>query len=132
MWFGQNWPEYNGLLFEINNNPKNKAHGVYRKSMGMKKNVSDLILVEPKQGHTIGIELKAPGSKHSSEHIKNQIDWGKQLINNGGYYIMTSDLSTLKEFISDIIKGDYLSAMEIQYSQLIFVGKQLGVKTIKF
>jgi len=132
MWFGQTWPQFNHLLFEVNNNPKNEAHGAHRKAMGMKKNVSDLILMQPEFGHLIGIECKAPGSVWPKLHIQNQLEWGKFVIKNNGWYIMTSDLSTLKSFIVDIIKGDYLSALDIQFEQIRFVENQFLNKTVKF
>ena len=132
MWFGQTWPEYNDLIFEVNNNPKNQIHGTYRKSMGMKKNVSDLILIRPNSGEVIGIELKAPGSVWPKDHIENQFNWGKLVIKNGGLYIMTSCLDTLKDFVTCIMINDILSVIEIMHEQLKFVENQFTNKTIKF
>jgi hypothetical protein len=76
--------------------------------------------------------LKAPNSKHPRDHIENQLNWGEQLIDNNGYYIMTSNLITLKEFVTCLINENVLSAIEIQYEQLKFVKDQLTKKTIKF
>lgn len=132
MWFGHSWPEYRKLLIEINNNPKNKAHGSYRKSMGMIKSASDLIMVQPKSGTIAAIELKAHGSIHPKNHIENQIAWGELIIEQGGFFIMSSDLPTVKEFISLIIKKEYLSVLDIQFEQLLFVKNQFNNKTIKF
>ena len=130
MWFGQLWPEYRRLLFEVNNNPKNQAHGIYRKSMGMLKSVSDLILIVPNVGKVAGIELKAPDSIHKKEHIQNQLSWGENLIDNGGEYIMTSNIDLTKKFISILIYGGDVS--EIESNCYKFVKKQLKNKTIKF
>lgn len=106
MWFGQQYPEHRGLLFEVNNNVYSLHHASKRRSMGMVAGVSDLILVLPNSGKTVGIELKAPGSIHNKDHIRQQVEWGKKVVDNGGFYYITSDLDHLKNVIERTLKGE--------------------------
>lgn len=132
MFYGQEWPEYQKLLFEVNNNPKNEAHGAYRKAMGMKKDVSDLVLCVPHIGIFAGIECKAPASKWPTSKILDQLNWGKQIIEHKGFYIMSSNLNQVREFIIYLMNTDLKRATEIQSIALFYVEKQLKNKTIKF
>lgn len=132
MFYGQTWPEHYDRLFEINNNPKNEAHGAHRKAMGMKKNVSDLILQRPEHGQMVGIELKAPGSTWPRLKIQNQLNWGLETIKQGGFYIMTSDMGLLKKFTIALMNDDIETVHIIQAVALTFVKTQLKNKTIKF
>ena len=133
MFFGQTWPQYQGRLFEVYNNPKNEAHGAHRKSMGMQKSVSDLVLQVPLIGIFAGIECKAPGSKHSRDlKILPQLNWGLETIKNGGFYIMTSNMELLMQFTTALIKNDTKTAISLQSIALKFVTDQLKNKTIKF
>ncbi len=132
MFFGQTWPEHRDRLFEVYNNPKNEAHGAYRKSMGMQKNVSDLVLQRPEFGTLVGIECKAPNSEWSRDKILNQFNWGLETIKQGGFYIMTSNMDLLKEFITAIMNNDIKNVLLTQAVALTFVKTQLKNKTIKF
>jgi hypothetical protein len=132
LWFGQKWPEYQELLFEVYNNPSNIKHAMHRKSMGMRAGVADLILIQPKRGLCFGIEIKAPGSSHNFNEINHQIKWGENLIENGGGYIMTSNIELIKEFIAGVIENDgiaYFAMLEARK----YIDNQLAKrKTIKF
>ena len=131
MWYSQQYPQLHGSLFEVNNNPKNQAHGSYRKSMGMIKSVSDLILHV--NGRMAGIECKAPGSTHSVKHIKSQIEWGKGVIERGGYYFMSSDEEDIKMFIGDLVNRHFEMAGITQGYIIKEIEQQMeNGKTIKF
>lgn len=132
MFYGQTWPEHYDRLFEVNNNPKNEAHGAHRKAMGMKKNVSDLILQRPIYGQMAGIECKAPGSEWSRQKIQNQFNWGLETIKQGGFYIMTSNMKMLKKFTVAFMNNDIRTMLIIQGKSLDFVQNQLENKTIYF
>lgn len=103
MWFGQTWPEYRQLMFEVNNDTHSAGQANYRKSKGMISGVSDLILILPNNGKVVAIELKAPGSVHKIDHIKNQLDWGNRVVKNGGFYFMTSQILVLQRHIHSLI-----------------------------
>jgi hypothetical protein len=105
MWFSQQWPNAHGLLFEVNNDTYTRNHAMTRRSIGMVPGVSDLILIDPNFGHIVGIELKAPGSRHEKTHIQNQIKWGKKIVSTGGMYIMSSELDTIKKVVTWIMEG---------------------------
>lgn len=132
MFFGQTWPEHNYRLFEVNNNPKSKAHGAHRKAMGMKKNVSDLVLQRPVFGQLVGIECKAPGADWPRLKIRNQLNWGLETIKQGGFYIMTSDMDLLKKFTVALMNDDMRTVLFIQGQAIEFVENQMKNKTIYF
>lgn len=133
MWFRQKWPEYSNLLFMVHNEAKSKKEASYLKSMGLVPGASDLALIHPHYGYFIGIELKAPGSRHSKEHIEQQLNWGKQVIENNGYYLMTSNMDVLQRFCKFLIDYNPLRVYDIQTDELFFIEHQLKAqKTIKF
>lgn len=133
MWFGQKWPEYQQLLFEVNNNPVNIKHAMHRRSMGMRAGVADLILIQPDYGVCCGIELKAPGSSYSYSEIEHQLKWGENSIDNGGYYIMSSDIELIKEFIEAVIDDNIFLIPECEILAKKHINDQLEKrKTIKF
>ncbi len=132
VWFSQEYPQLRGLFFEANNDTYNVKHAMKRRSMGMISGVSDLIFVMPKTSVIVGIELKAPKSVHSKQHIQNQITWGEQIIANGGYYLITSSLTKAKNFIKWLINNHVGLAISCQDICLNFVKEQYYKKTIKF
>jgi hypothetical protein len=105
LWFCSTWPELRGLLFEVNNNTYSARHGVKRTAMGMIPGISDLILISPETGMVNGIEIKAVGSVHKKEHVITQLNWGELIVNNGGNYIMSSNIEDIKLFIIMAIIG---------------------------
>lgn len=106
-WFGQTYPEHRGLLFEVNNNTYSVRHGLSRISMGMVPGVSDLILIMPKCGKIAALELKAINSRHPINHIENQLDWGKKIIDNGGFYLMSYKEREIRGFMYHCIRQKY-------------------------
>jgi len=128
MWFGQIWPNLRPLMFEVNNDTLSAKNASFRKSKGMISGVADLILIKYKAG----IELKAPKSIHSKDHIKKQTMWGRMLIDNKGYYLITSDLGVAKNFITQLVLQNYDEAIKIQHGCLQLVENQFENKTIKF
>lgn len=132
MWFGQTWPEYRNLLFMVHNEAKSKKEASYLKSMGLISGASDLALIQPNHGHFCGLELKASGSIHSVDHIQNQINWGRKVIENNGFYLMSSDMGLLKEFITGLVNYEVLFVLKIQTTELLKIERQFDKKTIKF
>ena len=133
MWFGQNYPQYRSLLFMVHNETTSKAQGAKLKSMGLIAGVSDLIFIDPNFGTTSGIELKAPGSVHKSVHVKQQLDWGHDIMLTGCRYLITSSLLDAKNFITYIIERSNIGDIyDIQHNSINFVKNQLHKKTIKF
>lgn len=132
MWFGQKYPQYRNYLFMVHNENENFKQLNYRKSMGQIAGVSDLIFINPNNGTVSGIELKAPGSTHKTEHIKRQLAWGKSIIKAGGRYIITSNLEAVKFFITEQIEGRWIKCYEMENICFDFIKNQLKNKTIKF
>ena len=124
MWFSQTYPYLRGCLFEVNNTVTNINHLSSRRGMGMFYGVSDLILFV--NGVFCGIELKAPGSVHSSAKVQRQLEWGNIIRDNGGIYIISSDVTTLKNFIEHIIYK------RMDYATDLCIDPYLSGKTFKF
>jgi hypothetical protein len=100
--FSQLRPHERGQLWSTANRSLSLKDGQKQKAMGMFPGVSDLIYYS---GVLNGIEVKAPGSKHSRNHIQSQYDWGCMVESLGGtYHIATS----LHSFWA-IINGKYNS-----------------------
>lgn len=90
MSFSQERPNEKGLLWSTRNTTFSMKDGQTQKALGMVAGVSDLIYFN--NGLLIGIEVKEPGSIHSSDHIYQQYKWGRNISMNGGkYFIVTSE-----------------------------------------
>ncbi len=132
VWFSQEFPDFRGLLFEVNNDTYNMKHAMKRRSMGMIKGISDLIFIIPNNGRIVGIELKANNSRHTKTHIQSQINWGKTLIENGGNYLITSSAGDVKTFINNLIRNYTEKVEALQNGWIKFVEDQYESKTIAF
>jgi len=80
-WFGETYPERRGALIAYFANPENKAQGGVMLSMGLMKDVSDLLLFE--HGYITGIEIKADGTYHNVEHLIGQANWMLKFCESG-------------------------------------------------
>ena len=132
MWFGQTFPELSGCLMEINNDTYSRNHAMKRKSMGMVKSASDMVLHAYKR--VVFIELKAPGSRHDYLHILSQLEFGRQHMKHGAWFIMSANLDIIKDFVSSIINNDTDNALFLQNESLKEIENKLNEKskTIKF
>jgi hypothetical protein len=125
MWFSNEYPELRGHLFEVYNNPANIKHALHRRGMGMIAGVSDLIFVVPDYAIIAGIEIKAPRSRHTKEHVKNQLEWGLKIIKTGGFYLIASNLQDCQGFIAALINKNTLKARKIEKQNLKYLQIQL-------
>ena len=132
VWFSQTYTHLRGHLFTVNNNTYNVKDAATKRAMGLFKGVSDLVFIVPKCGKIVGIEVKAPNSKHNVYHIKSQFDWGQTVINSGGFYIMSSNSNIIKNFIKSLILGYTDEAMSIMNRENNNVISQFNKKTVIF
>jgi len=130
MWFSQTYPQYRGMLFLVNNTTMSERHGQSQRALGLVKGASDLIFMSP-FGRVAGIEVKAAGSTHSKDHIDQQIEWGKSLIESNGFYIMSCSEIQLRQFINSLIYKDYKIVEALQNQSISYAEGQSG-KTVKF
>ena len=96
-----------------------------QKGLGMVAGVSDLIYFKET---FCGLEVKVKGTRHSAKHIKQQLEWGKKITENGGiWFIITSveGLWALLEF-ENISHPDVFTITEVE----TLLSK--GTKTILF
>lgn len=103
MWFYQTYPHLDNQLFMVQNNTYSQAHGKRMVSMGLKKNVSDLLFYG--QNIFAGIEVKIEGSSHQREHIEGQLKFGESLIKNGHFFILSHKEQPIKQFITLLIES---------------------------
>jgi len=136
-WFNNTYVQYQALLFEVNNDTYDIKHRMTRQSMGMITGVADLAFIVPDVGFYVGIELKAMNSRHKIEHIRNQIEWGKIVIANGGGYLISNEIDTVKMYIERLIK-DGLPNRELErgciaeVEEKIIAAEKRGVRNIMF
>lgn len=95
--FSQAYPDLRGRLFATFQNTINASQGSHMLSMGLVRGVSDLIYIDD-QKYIIGIEMKAPGTKHKASHVLEQCDWLETCCYKG--YFCTS-----VEMFWDIVNG---------------------------
>ena len=116
--FADKHPERRGQLFLIDNNADNVASMGKKITLGLVKNISDLILSE--DGYIVGLELKTTDSKHDAEHCKGQAIWIRDWCYRGGFIVskeMFWDVYNKKsngippEFVIDYIKETGLKTL---------------------
>jgi VRR-NUC domain len=122
----QRRPEEKGLLWATLNRTLSLRDGQKQKAMGLQKGVSDLIYF--KEDTFAAIEVKAPGEKHNTNHIKKQLEWGRKIEKQGGFYFITTSVDGFWSIIEGEpgMVGDVYFVSDIQ--KLI----DKGMKTIIF
>lgn len=91
-WFRWQWPKYEPLLFAVpNGGGRSKSQGGKLKAEGVRRGVSDLLLLVPnKDYHGLCIEMKRPDKK--SKQSEDQIEWQKEVEAQGYKYIVCRGL----------------------------------------
>jgi len=134
--FGQKYPDYRELLFEVNNDTYSRNHAAARKAVGMVAGVSDLIFINPYSGKILGIELKASNSTHTAQHIHTQLSWGAKITAAGGYYIISTNIEFIMKFINSIFEKNELENIKLRIENTVFISEiveQIETKkTVKF
>lgn len=103
MWFYQTYPHLDNQLFMVHNETYSEQNGKRLVSMGLKKNVSDLLFYG--QNIFAGIEVKIEGSSHPRDHIEGQLKFGESLIKNGHFFILSHKEQPIKHFITLLIES---------------------------
>ena len=129
LWFGQNYPNHRKTLIEINNDTYSQRDAMRRRAMGMQAGASDLIFFH--QGIFVAIELKAPNSRHKTEHIKRQLEWGRQIADNQGFYFIINSQKDF-EFIINLTFDNPLALPFYQHKFFANIDKKLSQKTVLF
>lgn len=96
-WFSQRFPERRGALVGYFANPESKIQGGIMLSMGLMKDVSDLLLFE--HGYITGIEVKSEGTYHNVEHLRGQANWMLKFCEDGCF------VDSLEMFKSVLFSG---------------------------
>lgn len=71
--FSQKYPNLDGHLFAYFAETESKLDGGIKVGLGLARGVSDLLYI--KDGGLIGIEMKAPDTSHSVQHLREQANW---------------------------------------------------------
>ncbi len=125
-WFGENYPNQQDMLFEVNNLALNQKHFSNRIAMGMTVGASDLILWN--KGILIAIELKILKSTHKKTHIQNQLDFGLQIVENYGIFFMINSFEEF-QFIVDLVFENPESLKFFSQKNIAKVKELLSTKT---
>ena len=75
-WFGETYPERRGALIGYFANPESKLQGGVMLSMGLMKDVSDLLyFARGEHRYVVGFEIKSEGTYHDVDHLRGQANW---------------------------------------------------------
>lgn len=96
--FSQERPHDKGRLIGYFAETENKIEGATKLSLGLVKGCSDLLYIPEDNQKVVGIEVKAPGSRHKVLHLKEQCHWLLK-VPYKGYFCDTI------EMFWDIIEG---------------------------
>jgi len=105
-----------GILWATLNRTLSVKDGQKQKAMGLKKGAPDLFVF--RDNTLFGAELKAQKQKHNREHIRQQIKFGKQLIEQGGKYRF---ITTLEDFY--LFLNGYETKYTIEYVEANMLNK---------
>ena len=130
MWFSHTRPECEGMIFEVYNNSETPKGGQYRKAMGRKAGVADACGLTP-LGEFLAIEIKAPGSSHKIKQLNTELRWGRKVIENGGFYLITEDIENMKYFIEKLWNNESEKAIELMLRCIEDVEKRISETKFK-
>ena len=127
VWFSQERPEERGCLFHVSNERNSPLQAFQARAIGIFPGVADLLYFSRKNNsiHVTGIEVKAKGERHSVDHIKNQVEWGKKICSLGGEWFLVTSLEQAINIFNG--KKDGLTVDEVE--ELI---SNIKTKTIVF
>lgn len=75
-WFGETYPKHRGALIAYFANPESKIQGGVMLSMGLMKDVSDLLyFAAGDKRYVVGFEIKAENTYHNVKHLQGQANW---------------------------------------------------------
>ena len=123
-------PKESKNLWSTRNFTANKVDGANQKKMGMLAGVSDLIYFNQQ---FVPVELKAPNTRHNKDHIQKQYDWGKSMVDCGGFYYIATTVEAFLHAINE--KPDPLAWSKFKglyHLKDIDFLLSSGLKTIKF
>ena len=126
--FSVRYPNKRGQLFHISNERNHKVQAFQAAAIGIVNGVSDFLFFEWVPGfgiNLLALEVKSPGSRHEVDHIRQQINWGKTLEEQGGSYRL---VRSCKEAI-DCIEGNLCGLSIEEVEEMIH---EIKTKTIKF
>jgi len=96
-WFNSAHPEYRGLFFHINNNPRNKVDGARLARMGLVPGIPDLLLLA--NSTVYGFELKTETGISSAWQKTIHAIW-----RGAGYSVyIVRNLKEFQEIITEIL-----------------------------
>ena len=123
--FSELFPDKRGQLFHVPNQRAHKLQAFIARAIGIFPGVSDLIYFE--DDLKLGLEIKAPDSRHKVQHVEQQVKWGEILESKKGIWRI---VRSVDDAIS-LIEGDYTKGLTISdVREMIRLNG--GKKTIKF
>ena len=130
-WFGEQFPELQNLLIEINNDTYSRNQSMRRRAMGMRAGAGDLLFFYKK--NLIFIELKNTETRHKRQHILQQFEFGESIRKQGGYHFFVNNLIQFQNIIEMTMKHpEYLDLAQKRNKKMIENLLNNGKKTIVF
>ena len=83
-----NIPNSKGLVWSVANRTLSVKDGIAQKATGLTKSVSDLMCYF--DGVLYGLEVKHPEKRHSIDHIRQQLEWGEKIVDQGGKWAIVT------------------------------------------
>ena len=91
-WFGETFPERRGALIAYFANPESKVQGGVMLSMGLMKDVSDLLyFARGEHRYVVGFEIKSEGTYHDVNHLRGQANWMLNFCEDG-FFVDSLDM----------------------------------------
>lgn len=121
--FKNDHPDLGDHLFHVQNEQKTKIGQWTAKAIGIVKGVPDLLFLGPKFK---GLEIKEAGSYHDKQHIQNQVNFGRKMIDNGHEWFLVRSVDEAMNFLLDLEGPKGLTIEEVQ--KMIDQSKNKSIK----
>jgi len=102
-WFGETYPERRGSLIAYFAKPESKVQGGVMLSMGLMKDVSDLLyFATGEKRYVVGFEIKAENTWHDVKHLIGQANWMLNFCEDGFF---VDSLEMFKDVLLNGVEG---------------------------
>ena len=127
-WFHNSVPEERGFLCRTENKTNKGARD---KGLGLVKGMSDLRYTAPCNSQVL-FELKAPGSRHPVDHLKQQLNFIHQHSKRGAIGFFVFSLDRFQTIIANIVpNGVNLNAINMANHSIAYIRKVVNEAELK-
>lgn len=128
--FSELYPHKRGQFFHVSNERNNQRQVFQSKALGIFPGVSDLLYFDNSVTGLsfnfilLGLEVKAPGTYHKKDKVRQQVEWGKILESKGGIWRLVTNI---EDSIS-CIEGNYKGLTTKEVEDLMNLDKKINIK----